>query len=797
MNSDIDKDSSTTTTTTTTNNNNNINNIINNKNNNDNGNDNNNNGNNKNNENNKNQTNPDATFIEKKFFDMILSLLQKNGAKLGISKAVYEPDIFYSNFCNNCVNVFSEVVASKLQQVDNKRDVDISINNTHIRNEVENYLYENYLGVIERIEEENVDNLILDNLQQSPFSTMPLQMCRDLAMIMANNDILKLSNLSGHILRKSLLRGAIFELKKSNESENSKKNNKYITNVSHTFDDALTKSIPDDIYCTCNNYYNKNFSNLLCKHFYAKDWESDSDITVNSNNGIVADNNDFGENDDDDNNSGIENNLKCNKDDDNNGIVIDNDFGENDDNNNNNSGIENSKDNENSNEEEHKSIVVDNDNIFENKKDEKKIVKEKIISIDSNNIKEKENELGNKKDLISTNNTINNKDDNQLKENLNDIPYKYNIDDDDDDNVTNKKRNVNDKYICLQICKHEKKCTLGINNKMIINRNITVTTSNKKDTNGIAVGKIYIQNTNKEEPSNMIFILGSTLFRKEKKSCNLYENNNNNSDYEYDDENKEKLNLRNNVINFEKHNELLMLLNKNNKVKKSNVDTYLKFANRYLVEKSATVAITTCIAPITTKMFNDSSILENKMGYNRKTNTFYLGPVDRNDTYTLSRKWLEDYVTSNINVNMININNDDTNNNNNNNTENNNISMIINPPLCGGKNYYSKIKDFNNIKVDNINNNSAGKISLLNNIETLNKLFEIFESSMEDCKNIYREIYTNIALNQPDMMNDNTSQKYIEETIGKKYLMCFYSKLMIGPTLSQLNEIGKLTYNIV
>nr|BDT62602.1 MAG: hypothetical protein [Metapenaeus ensis majanivirus] len=648
--------------------------------------------NNNNNTNNNNQIDK-KNAIEKKFIQLLFTLLENKEDNLNFAKVLSEPNIFYNIFCKDCINIFAQVVTLKINNEKKKKiHQNMFLDDADIKDEVKNYLNRSLLGIMERIEEENVDNLVLDNLQQSPLSTMPLQMCRDLALIMKNDDILKLSNLSGHILRKGLLRGAIFELENNVDDDNFK----YSTSVPYTFNKALIKSIPDDIYCTCSN--NDYVDKKLCKHFYAKDWESQSSLVTNNGN----DDDDDDDNDDDED---VTSSLETNND---------------------------------------ATIVTTQDKV--NKENE----------TDSNN--------NTKEDVI--------------------IDYKYNI----DENGVTKTRNVHDKYLCLKICKHDDDCVLGINNKKIIERNIIITTTtnttptpinvvnnddnnNDNDNNTQKENQIQIQNKH-GDIGNMIFVLGSTVFRREKKSTSLYEN-----------------------INFEKYNQLLMTLNKNDKIKKSNLDTFLKFANRYPVEKSASIAVITCVCPITTKMFSDSSILEDKQGYNRKTNTFYLGSVDRNETYSISRKWLEDYIVSNINMNIMNIdidnddddNNDDDDDGNNVDTNFNNnqstCSMIITPPLCGGKDYYSKLKKI--VNNNNNNNNNNGKISLLDNIERLDKIKEIFNASMEDYKQLHK------FLNQ----KSENVPKNIEEDIGKKYLLCMFSKILIEQSLRQLNEIGKIRYN--
>nr|BDV49885.1 MAG: hypothetical protein [Metapenaeopsis lamellata majanivirus] len=222
-----------------------------------------------------------------KAFTNSLSDLLKNQKEMPyIGEESFVHGFIYNKYCKHCVNKITQAIILKLKL---NEDEEKNINNSSImKKAIEKYLQSINLGIVERIEEETVSNEMQSKLSSKPLSSLRLSRCVHLADNLKNREILKLTNLSKHLLHKGSRRGVVFEICNPDDDIT------YIINSNMSFDEALIKSVPENLTCSCTSEqfiddYNRDGRQFEDWHI-SPSWDSESNSTFGANGSKKCDN---------------------------------------------------------------------------------------------------------------------------------------------------------------------------------------------------------------------------------------------------------------------------------------------------------------------------------------------------------------------------------------------------------------------------------------------------------------------------------------------------------------------------
>nr|BDT62054.1 MAG: hypothetical protein [Penaeus monodon majanivirus B] len=517
----------------------------------------------------------------------------------------------YNKFCRGCIKKFRNVIISKLESSPKHAP----FHNDIIDNAVVQYLKNNSLSIVERIEEEFNDNKSCENneFRDNLLGCIPLRSTLSVLEVLKNKDILNLTNLSDHVLLKGSLKGVVMEIDDPHRSKKDIEENSPMT-----FDEALLKCIPRDMSCTCNNDSSRQSYEIIDS--YDKDDKVDYCNVEHANN-ESRDNTD-------DNNDGDD---------------------------------------------------------------------------------DKSNSIDIKKTLMrnAKNNTVV----------YPEIPNYRKC------NNTIKLIGNNEKYLCLEICKHKKNCPVDINNIHVISRNIDlrVKKSNSLDTD------VELDITDFSDSSvntgNMVYISGSTVYRGEI--------------FMKKDEEMSEIQRTHNKDTLEG---LFMLMNKNENLTQTSISNLVNELDRAKrIMQSFTICNLTYVAPMVCKLFKDQIMKEFNNAYGRSVTTLHLGPLSRGNIYDETKIWMRErmqrVMEKNIEINCGNLQQS---------------TILFDVPLCGNKTTHGTHVSLSSL---------CGKNTLLTNIRVVLRLITIIDFIASDIHDIVynRELLkSNTKLQATDPINLNS-----------------------------------------
>nr|BDT61933.1 MAG: hypothetical protein [Penaeus monodon majanivirus A] len=586
----------------------------------------------------------------------------------------------YDKFCIGCIGKFRNVILSKLESPKHAPLHNVTVDNAVVR-----YLKNNSLSIVERIEEEFVDNESCDDneLRNNPLGCIPLKRTLNVLEVLNNRNILNLTNLSDHILLKGSLKGVVMEI------DDPHRGNKTDTeeNISMTFDEALLKCIPRDISCNCTDNGSRESRDII---EYGKNDNVDrSKAEYAENEWHVSTDDDIGGNDD------------------------------NDDSNNDNN--EDDKDNGS----DEGALLGRNDRS-----------RNTVYS-----------EIPNSRKCNNTVTLLGN----------------------------------NEKYLCLEICKHVQNCPVDVNNMRIIDRNINLSV---REPNTNTNTEVELEITNNGDSSvntgNMVYVSGSTVCRGEI--------------FMKEEEGANKNHRAHNKDTLER---IFMLMNKNENVTQRHIsDLVNELDHAKRISQSFTICNLTYVAPVVSKSFKDQIMNEFNNAYGRSVTTLHLGPLSRGNIYDETKIWMRKYMQhvaeKNVEINCGDLRQS---------------TILVDVPL-----FDNKTKHGTHVSLSNL----CGKNALLTNMRMVQRLITIIDFIASDIRDtVYnRELLkSNTKLQATEPVNhisqgsassssssSSSSVTSVNTTINdvsdirykmlvKDYSLCLHIRRTLQETHRYLNEI--------